>query len=197
MGSQPDENGYVVAMGWNNSGDAETMISTFGLIDNTPGRTPDTVANVVETAITTAGVVAGAIMIVNWNYEGFVLTQEQAAGDLVVERPTSVDGDLAENGCPSNCALLIRKRTLVGGKRNRGRMYLPAAYLPEEQVSSNGDLDPVWAENIQNRWLTLLAELSNNDLFMVVWHSAPPLTGTVVSSLTVDGKIATQRRRMR
>lgn len=197
MATNPEENGYTCAMHWTNSGDAEPMISTFGVKDNSPGRTPDTVANLIATAIDNGDITAGEIMCVGWTYTGFTLTQTLAAGDLVVERPATVDGDNAVSGLPSNCALLIKKLTASGGRRNRGRFYFPAAYLPEATVSSNGDLDNTLVANYQARFDNFLTELSGADLPMVVWHELAPLTGTVVTTLTVQSKIATQRRRMR
>lgn len=111
---------------------------------------------------------------------------------------------------PQNCALLVDKLTALGGRRNRGRMYVPSV-LAEGDVSDTG--------NITNSALTLL-QTSFNNFFEFMQNGSdltqfqPALaetpmqvlhrpgisvvgTPTPVSSLRVQPVITTQRKRLR
>jgi hypothetical protein len=83
-------------------------------------------------------------------------------------------------------------------------MYLPAGHLGEENVDHNGIINSALFNATQTRVTAFLAALKALPTVTdaVVFHSAsatgsaipPP---TVITSLVVRPKIATQRRRMR
>ncbi len=103
-------------------------------------------------------------------------------------------GLVAGAGSPSNCAYLIRKNSALGGRRGRGRMYVPG--VAESQVGDDGDLDNSFAsdfqDDINNFWLALgLANMP-----MVILHD-DATSPTPVTSLVLQAQIATQRRRLR
>jgi hypothetical protein len=102
---------------------------------------------------------------------------------------------------PQNCAFLVKKLTAFAGRRNRGRFFLPSVH--EGAVDAVGNLDQTLIDNLQgkvNSWLGAL--IADVDIAgMAILHSIP-LAGatpppTPVIQLTVDRKIATQRRRLR
>lgn len=114
-------------------------------------------------------------------------------------------GNSSAEKLPQNCALLIRKGTARAGRTGRGRMYLPGV-LDEGQVSQVGILSPTQATACQGRVDTFLANLADGFLGanpltpMVLLHNDGVPGGTTpdpVISLTIDTKIATQRRRLR
>jgi hypothetical protein len=97
--------------------------------------------------------------------------------------------------CPPNCAVLVQKRTATGGRRGRGRYFWPWA-ASETSVSEGG----VWATASRNNFQTgqegFLAELTTNNVPMMLFHAdggAP----SPVTSLVTQTLLATQRRRMR
>ncbi len=102
---------------------------------------------------------------------------------------------------PPNNAALLQKRSNVGGRRNRGRNYIPG--VPVADVNQAG----VWGTGKQAVWQTAasnwLAETAARAFVseVVIFHTTaagvPGLPPTVVESITVPTKIATQRRRMR
>lgn len=114
-------------------------------------------------------------------------------------------GDLTVEMLPQNCALLIDKNTELGGRRNQGRIFLPGC-LPEGSVSNVGVLTPATVTAWQARADQFMADLDLADPgvidppSMYIMHgsgiSAIP-EPTVVSSLTVQSVISTQRRRLR
>jgi hypothetical protein len=117
---------------------------------------------------------------------------------------TALGGSAGDLRLPQNCALLVRKNTDIGGRRNRGRMFVPGI-LAEGAVSATGVITPAatitYLGYAENFFATLLAGLPNSPaLPMVVLHSSGISTvpsPTVVSSVTVDNVISTQRRRLR
>lgn len=126
---------------------------------------------------------------------------------LVVPGSTTFQGTRDTTGStPANLAMLLHKRTSRGGRRGRGRMYIP-------WVLADTDVDEVGAvlSSVVASWNTGLATLLINIQStskvdnMVVLHS-PSRPGTenptspgspnVVTTLVADPIIGTQRRRL-
>jgi hypothetical protein len=110
---------------------------------------------------------------------------------------------------PQNTAVLVRKNTGLGGRRNRGRMYIPG--VPEGSVSSSGALFVAYQTEFQsdiNNWQAANIALIDIE-FHALFHATPDDTSTgvpvpqpaiapsAVTSMTVQSKVATQRRRLR
>lgn len=104
---------------------------------------------------------------------------------------------------PQNCAVLVRKRTDLGGRRGRGRMYLPG--IAEGQVEANGDIGSVfvdaWQGQADSFYDILTGGGSQAATPPVVLHRSegigPEPLPTPIQSFTVESSIATQRRRLR
>jgi hypothetical protein len=100
-------------------------------------------------------------------------------------------------GIAPQVAALVHKTTLFGGHAGRGRMFVPG--LMESDVNNAGVLDSgtlgAWQGNVDS----LLSELATALLIPVVLHSAasPLSTPSTITSLDVDTKVSTQRRRLR
>lgn len=98
-----------------------------------------------------------------------------------------------EGEAPS-VSVLVRKTTSVGGRTGRGRMYLPG--VMDSQVNTNGTLPFATVSALQANADDFYAALVALELPMVLLHSAVS-SPTPVNSLEVDGRAATQRRRLR
>jgi len=135
----------------------------------------------------------------------------QAVGDpAIIEVVASTAGtDTVVPHIPQNSALLVSKGTALGGRRNRGRFYVPGL-LNEGVVDNVGNVSASTYQPLFTAFLEdLLVEANTNVLEMVLFHSyewtgdvdpGPPPgfpAPTVVTALTVNGRIATQRRRLR
>lgn len=96
-----------------------------------------------------------------------------------------------------NTAYLVHKATALGGRAGRGRMYMPG--VNEGDVDGTGVVDGTLLGLLNTRWAAFAAALVLADLPMVLLHGpgSPISTPTLVTGVTVDQKVATQRRRLR
>lgn len=122
----------------------------------------------------------------------------QDGGDIRIDgTATPVAGTQAGTALPQNCAVLFRKLTAVGGRRGRGRGFIPG--IPEGNVTPNGSLTTAYRTTaiaaVQQVLTDLVAtaEVTSLQLF----HDTAPFQPTLITSLEVQPVIATQRRRLR
>lgn len=95
---------------------------------------------------------------------------------------------------PPNVAFLIEKRTAVGGRSGQGRFYLPGAETA--QIVAGGGIAAATltsANAIAAAWFTAM-DVEGAPLVLLHSASSDP---TPLTSVTVDPKSATQRRRLR
>ncbi len=101
---------------------------------------------------------------------------------------------------PQNSALLVRKITNRGGRRGRGRMFFPYL-LAEGNVNEVGDFATVPRNTLQAVLDQVLTDLQAIGAGPVLLHESTGVTAPgspdPIVSLVVDGRIATQRRRLR
>lgn len=125
------------------------------------------------------------------------LTVATAGEPVIGFAPATAPGGRGQASVTPAISLLVQKRTARGGRRGRGRSYIPWA-LPENQVDEVGLISPGerdgWAATASG-WL---AELEGNDVPMALLHSVgltDPGGPNAVTSLVVSPVVATQRRR--
>lgn len=190
------------------TGDPETIIVTFGL--DVSGAAGDFagVGRRVNAAWTGTGSPMASIAS-QYRYAGCVLyVGQDGAPPVVVEVPDAFDGTNGSAPLPQNCAVLVRKQSALGGREGRGRMFVPG--VPEVGVDATGALTAAVITEWQSAWDGFMAELALPDVAgpptqkatsMVILHTEPQLGGapapTPVTSLAVQTRIATQRRRLR
>lgn len=104
------------------------------------------------------------------------------------------DGGISSPGAPSNVAYLIRKNTSLGGRKGRGRMYVPG--VSEATVGSDGALEPANMALIQTAVTNFGAALVLDGMAPVLLHG-DATTPTPITTLVVQPVAATQRRRLR
>lgn len=116
---------------------------------------------------------------------------------LVVIASGTDTGTNTADFLPQNIALLIQKRSILGGRRNRGRMFMPV--LTEDGVNEVGQLTPTQQASYQGIAADWLEAYNGEDGLgeMVILHTAAPSDPTPVAALVVSGTAATQRRRLR
>lgn len=200
MASTFNPEGFGIAkVLWSLTGDPEQMITTFGFQD-TPGLSPFLTASALDT-IFNDNFVPGSLHS-SFTYLGVEVQMgnEAGTGGPVGYSPEAIPGTAGGSGpLPQNCALMINKRTAVGGRIGRGRCYFPSGYLLDSAVSGTGVIDPTLVTS-----LTVISQAFRNDLEaatyqMVLLHvqDLPILPPFPVDLFVVDPIIATQRTRLR
>lgn len=174
-------------------GDPETMISSIGL---QLVSSPDFVA------------LSSSIDLACANFSDYI-TNQYLIGPHVLEVGT-VDGTFPLNtigaavagvglgdATPQNTAYLVRKTTVLGGRRNRGRMYIPG--IPEGSINGVGVIDAATVVAFQASLVAFFTEILDSDqvLAFVLFHETAPFDPTQISDLQIQPQCATQRRRLR
>ena len=124
--------------------------------------------------------------------------QDNNAPDQLYESPIAITGTKGGPCCPSSVALLVHKRTAVGGRRGRGRIFMPWG-ITANSVGENGLLIPSEVTGLQTTWTAWLADLATRGIAMFVLHQAgisPTTLPAAVTSLIVDPMVSSQRRRL-
>ncbi len=191
----------VLTLRWIAENDPEEMVSTLGY--GAFGTNPDDVVAIAAgfNSDWKAAFPASAFSS-RYTYKGVRIQHRPAAGgDLIeAEITENIVGTGTSNPLPSNTALLVRKTSSIGGRKHKGRMYIPPWWLPEVNIDSNGRMISVDVASLQTRFTaffdaTLLQTEPN--VAPVVLHSAAITPPTVIEALVVQDQVATQRRRMR
>ena len=127
-------------------------------------------------------------------FDGVLVKRGPDATGAIQFSPSGDVGGASSSAIAPNVAALVRKVTGMGGRKNRGRLFLPG--LVESVVDYAGRLDPTFQGNLQDAWNDFQTAIEADSLTPVVLHgdnTAP----TVVTSFGVDSTVATQRRRLR
>jgi hypothetical protein len=188
-----------VAFRWKTVGDLEAMISTIG-VAIPEAADPALLANAMVAIATFPGSICQAsLMSTQYSFVGTEVFA-RVGGDIVTSESTAttVGTVSAMAPPPNNCAVLVKKLTNFGGRRNRGRMFLPPCGVNEGEVDSAGIILPARLAILQGQVNVLREQLEAADYGPYLFHSSgPTATATLISALSVQGQIATQRKRMR
>lgn len=149
-------------------------------------------------------------MAVPWELRGFVMRTRAADVDYLAEGGTPVVGDATTNVVVTNSAVLVKKRTGLAGRGNRGRVFAPPFGLDEDNVTPGGIITAGIVDDYQDQWDAFLAGVQAADAELVVLHAmvlddpgpppvyVPPTDPPVdITNFIVQSKVATQRRRLR
>lgn len=186
-----------------NSGDPDPWYFTFGVLLDQYEENYEAAAEFIYDAAVTF---IGGDLSNTAALTGVKLTVGMGVADnLIVTYSETTTGSSSGQKLPSNCALLVDKNTGIGGRKNRGRFFLPGI-LNENQVDMNGVIQPGVVGAFQTAANTFLDTLNTTTVPpadpntpMTILHNAGGVvpTPTPVNSLSVQGIISTQRRRLR
>jgi hypothetical protein len=108
-----------------------------------------------------------------------------------------VQGTAAFTGAPLNTAVLVKKSTLLGGRKGRGRMYT-VGQVWDSTFGMSGELEDTQLSALDTAWFNILG----------LWAAVAGVTGPVllhsdatapteITGLNPVKRLATQRRRLR
>ncbi len=179
--------------------DPEPMAVTYG-VKVIPTAAPNAVAQEAHEAF---ALVMTEISVEVSLQSTDVLIQDTAppAPEIVGTYANVVNGAAGGAVIPQNSAYLVHKRTGFAGRVGRGRMFLPG--VGETVVDNTGNVSAGKLTGLNAQLALFLAELNDgpNILEMSLLHNSPGagalLPPYAITSLVMDTRIATQRRRLR
>lgn len=116
------------------------------------------------------------------------------ATGITVSIPSGQEGGLDFANQAPNVAILVQKNTGFGGRKNKGRWYLPG--VAENVVDNSGRLGSTFLENLTIACSNFVGTLTTEALVPVVLHSDE--TGpTEIETMVPASIVATQRKRLR
>jgi len=189
---------FNTAFVFNCAGLTDEIITSLGTVDNPslPQSAEDMAANMRSAWIQTGAPFTAANMTTEYTFLGCRTVKTVDGEPVLGEAMTNVVGTQSIDSIPANTAVLVKKNTAAGGRRNRGRMFLPAVALQGSDVLPSGFLSGGEQLARQGQIDIAVDEMVERECFAVLLHSdggAP----TPITSLAVASQVATQRRRMR
>lgn len=183
----------AVAIKFGSSNAEHDPVVTFGVELDALPATAQEVADAVVAAAQTAD-------LADLTMNGALLSAEVKLGPSLTG-PSAVApigvGSLTGDLVSPNVAVLVRKLTASGGRAGRGRFYWP--FIQEAAVDSSGAIGSSTLDLYQGVFTAFRNALEANDVPPVLLHgAASPITEpSSITAFTVDGRVATQRRRLR
>lgn len=95
---------------------------------------------------------------------------------------------------PPNVAYLISKTSNLGGRKGRGRNFLP--WVREDKVDNVGQVDGTFLDSVQETWENLMSDVAGfigGDAVILHSDATPPST---VTGFNFQSVVSTQRRRL-
>lgn len=118
--------------------------------------------------------------------------------DLIGTATNAAPGGATGGAPPPNVAVLCHKRTARGGRRGRGRLFMPW-YCSDNDTNEDGTLLTSAVTAIGLAMVTFMGALNTNNVPMYILHkpgNTLPGPPDLVTNITVSGLVATQRRRL-
>lgn len=138
-----------------------------------------------------------ANMQASWTFKGVRVTKMQEVGPWTQEFLYPVVGTITDAAVPPNSAILVRKLVSAGGRRNRGRFFVPPVYPVEGSIDSGGNIAAGSVAILQTRYTKLFTNLTDVELKPRLFHAEAPFTPSTITGFAVQTTVATQRRRLR
>lgn len=109
--------------------------------------------------------------------------------------PGPVSGALANNSTTPGVAIIAEKNTGTGGRRGRGRMFIPG--FGEDAFDSGGNVASGMVTNLNSDFVSFVTTMDGLGMPLMLMHSEEGFAPTLITSITVDGVAGSQRRRQR
>lgn len=169
---------------------------TFGVdpVDTDPLLVATSISAAIQAAGSLKSVIDSDVTITSIH----VALGTDGGEDLSADFATTIVGGAALTGPPPNCAVLVHKRSARGGRRGRGRLFLPWA-IAEGNIDEKGALTAPSITAMNAAMAAFLTALQTNNVRMVLLHRPGKTTAGPpdnVTSLQTDPIIGTQRRRL-
>ncbi len=184
-----------MALQWDLPADPEPMMCFVGL-DLAAGTGASQA--VADTILETAHLALDNITSDDYTLGPGWVTFGQDGGDIRIDGSAApIVGTVVGTAYPPQITILAKKLTASGGRRGRGRCYMPGV---NSGVANNaGKITPAQITTFTSAWelmrtnVTALGDVDG----LVLLHESAPFTPTPITEFVVDDRLATQRRRLR
>ena len=174
----------------------DEQITTFGYANNgTNSAQAD--ADAIWTAFQASGRPGNpANYSTKYHCKGTEVTLMTGTGPIGAEHTVTIIGTGTGTPLTSNTAVLLKKVTARGGRKGRGRMFIPGIGVSEIDVDESGIIGVTQIGILQGIWAAFFAALPAQGILPVLLHSDGGAPDSI-TSVNIEGTVATQRRRMR
>lgn len=136
------------------------------------------------------------MMMSPYSYLGVECTEMTLTGPITGSSLSTLQGTGGAATLPPNCAMLVKKQTLLGGRKGRGRMFVPPLHFTETDVDALGNITPASLAGVVTAYNAALTAQNATEYDAMLLHS-DATEPSLITGLSVVTTLATQRRRMR
>jgi hypothetical protein len=198
MGVIIPEDEYQMSMIWTNSLTTKEFTCTIGagMVTGSPDSPSDVAESIYNGLLTTSiGLCLASNCAIGWVFKGVSGFLQTSSGPVLGSHLDDEAGSGSDNDIPVNCAVLVQKQSLSGGRSNRGRMFLPPM-MAGITVDTNGIYGGATPAFIDAGLAQMHVEVLGDGYTLLIHHSDGS-PGTPISWFSTQGLFATQRKRMR
>lgn len=172
---------------------------SVGIDPNDPDASPEDWSENAYTYLTnvTNGLYAAAGMSSKYRLLGVSGVKQMEEGPIIGQYLSTLVGTATALPVPVNTALLVNKNTALGGRRNRGRNYLPPTFPGEDQIDGAGVVANTYVNLTDTKLEYFYDQLVLGVGQPVLFHQSAPFTPTPITGWSTQNQCGTQRRRMR
>jgi hypothetical protein len=180
-------------------------VVTFGFQHSAvSGATPASVGASLQAALTGSGrpFSTGGLLLAAMIFQDILVKFGPLdTGPAAITGVGAASGGSGGDGYAPNCAYLVTKNTSLGGKKGKGKMFIPG--LNETNVITGGQLAAGIATTMAGNWNSFQTAWEAFGYSLMLFHSYDPAKGetpvapTHINSFSCSNLIATQRQRLR
>lgn len=180
------------------TGAAQNVVITHGFKNNSGFEDPSNAADDWHLISNAAGRPFETSNIgTQWTFVRVDATIMTSTGPLVGTKAVGVAGTLAIEALPLNCAFLVAKGTARGGRRGRGRMFVPPMSVAESNIGPTGVIVAASLAAQQTKWSAMRTAAVAGSYDPYLLHDTSEIAPDEVTSWNMNARIATQRTRLR
>lgn len=186
----------IAKLRWKPLTSPDEVITTFGFLHDPLVSAEDEAGAIRTIAIATNRPLNPARYSTRYQSVGVEVTVMTGTGPVTGESVAFVTGTGTGTPLTTNTAVLLKKITARGGRKGRGRMFIPGIGVSEIDVDEVGIIASGDVSALQGVWGGFFDDLSASPTLPVLLHSdgGPPDS---ITSVQIQPIVATQRRRLR
>lgn len=142
-----------------------------------------------------SGTNLGPALHANWDLISFTMEDNVSRFETTFESAGTAGG----NAASPQVSALFKKTTGVRGRPYQGRAYIPAGYLDDDDVASNGLIDAGAVDDLNTLIQGVITDIGTaaGADAICIFHTDTNIIPTSITDFSCESLVATQRRRLR